>query len=414
MRMGVCMPMRIMEGISLEKKTEKEQWTAAAWDMLYLVQCGINSVVPDPERVAKMDLEKVYARSKSQSLEALTYMALESLLKSDPQIRIPDENQVLLQWKEEKNKAIAKNLMMDAAREQLFAFMEKREIWHVALKGIVLSRMYPKYGMRQMADNDILFDPSFRQEVHDWFVEQGYEAKSYQRVYHDVYLKSPIYNFEMHTALFFKSVQLPFEKYYRTIKDKLLVAPGKIFERCMTDEDFYLYFLAHEYKHYSSNGVGLRFILDLYVYLSTKNKLNWKYLNSELEKIELLIFEKEMREIAQKIFDPKRNKDSFSKREKMVIKSLIFSRTYGARNDFLYNQVKMEQKIGKNIFIKLIYLRHRIFPDQLYMDMWCQRYAPYFFQHQWLMPIAPFWRIIKRGIKKRKQIKEELDTVRKS
>ena len=47
-----------------EEALEKEQWTAAAWDMLYLVQCGINSIVPDPGRIAEMNLEKVYARSK--------------------------------------------------------------------------------------------------------------------------------------------------------------------------------------------------------------------------------------------------------------------------------------------------------------------------------------------------------------
>ena len=159
-----------------EERIQRKQWNQAAWDMLYLVQCGINSAVPDLKRVAKMDLEKVYARSKSQSLEALAYMALESLMKSDPQVAIPDETQVLPSWRAAKNKAVAKNLKMDAEREQLFAFLEEQGIWYVALKGIVLCHLYPKYGMRQMADNDILFDASFRQEVHDWFVEQGYEV----------------------------------------------------------------------------------------------------------------------------------------------------------------------------------------------------------------------------------------------
>ena len=58
-------------------KTDKSGWSKAAWDMLYLTACGIHTQAPDPERVLAMDLKKVYALSRSQSLNALTYMALE-------------------------------------------------------------------------------------------------------------------------------------------------------------------------------------------------------------------------------------------------------------------------------------------------------------------------------------------------
>lgn len=399
-----------------KEKSKKNQWTVSAWDMLYLAQCGVNSVVPDPERIAKMNLEMVYAQSKSQSLEVLTYMALESLMKSKPQFQIPDYAQVLAKWKEEKNKAIAKNLMMDAAREQLFAFLDKQGIWHMALKGVVLCHMYPKYGMRQMADNDIFFDATFRQEVHDWFVEQGYWVESFQKEYHDVYLKKPFYNFEMHTTLFDPSWRFAFGKYYLKIKDKLLTVPGKAFEYCMTDEDFYLYVLAHEYKHYSSDGTGLRFLLDLYVYHKSRNHMNWEYLNVELQKMGLCIFEKNMRELAQKILDSAWNHKDVTKREKMLIKRLFLGQTYGLKNYFIYNHAKTAKGAGNKISIKIkvLYLLHRIFPDRMYMEMWCQQYAPFLFRHQKLMPVALVWRVIKKGVEKRKQIKKELNSVIKS
>lgn len=35
-------------------------------------------------------------------------------------------------------------------------------------------RLYPKFGMREMADNDILFDATRRQQVRDIFVNRGY------------------------------------------------------------------------------------------------------------------------------------------------------------------------------------------------------------------------------------------------
>ena len=412
---GRCIPLR-----KKEEAIEKEQWTAAAWDMLYLVQCGINSIVPDPERVAKMDLKKVYVRSRSQSLEALTYMALESLMKSNPQIQILDEKQILPKWKEAKDKAIAQNLMMDIAREDLFAFLEARGIWHVALKGVVLCHMYPQYGMRQMADNDILFDPSFRQEVHDWFVEQGYKVESFQQTNHDEYLKKPVYNFEMHAALFQESEQPRLTQYYLTIRDRLIQKDGQSFEYCMTDEDFYLYLVAHEYKHFLNGGTGLRSLVDVYICNKVKDRMDQGYLKQELNQMGIFEFEHAIRALAQKVLAQAATAEMvfhvLSEKEQVMLEELVSSSTYGMKQRFWKNQLrKIQPNTNRmSINIKLRYSIHRLFPDRTYMEEWCQQYAPYFLQHKWLMPLASIWRIIKRGVKKRAQIKEELDTIRKA
>lgn len=43
--------------------------------------------------------------------------------------------------------------------------MEQRGIWYLPLKGIILKEFYPSVGMRQMSDNDILFDEAFAEQV---------------------------------------------------------------------------------------------------------------------------------------------------------------------------------------------------------------------------------------------------------
>lgn len=393
------------------KKKEKELWRAAAWDMLYLVQCGINGFVPEEKRIEAMDLEKVYLLSKSQSLEALTCMALERRRKESP---LADEKQVLARWEESKNKAIRKNMLMDAARAKLFAWLEEKRIWHVALKGAILALMYPEFGMRQMSDNDVLFDASFRQEVHDWFVEQGYNVESFQKSNHDKYLKKPIYNFEMHTALFRESEQPGFTRYYLTIKDRLLLVSGKKYEYCMTDEDFYLYLLAHEYKHCCNSGTGLRSLVDLYVF-DREKVLNRSYLEEELKELDLFTFEKEMRELAEKVFVPELNIDALSEKELVILKELLFNHTYGTLAKHYKSRMKKMQSGGNKITmkIKFQYLMRRLFPDKAYMETWCQEFEPYLFQHRWLMPVAPIWRIIRRSVEKRKQVLKELNVVRK-
>lgn len=97
-------------------------------------------------------------------------------------------------------------MLLDSEREKIFSLFEKGGIWYLPLKGVILKEMYHVYGMRQMADNDILFDSTYRKEVKDIFLSLGYEMESYNKGNHDVYLKAPIYNYEMHVSLFDKTI----------------------------------------------------------------------------------------------------------------------------------------------------------------------------------------------------------------
>lgn len=55
-------------------------------------------------------------------------------------------------------------------KERRYFLFEKAGIWYLPLKGVILKEMYPVYGIRQMADNDILFDFTYRKEVKDIFL----------------------------------------------------------------------------------------------------------------------------------------------------------------------------------------------------------------------------------------------------
>ena len=57
-------------------------------------------------------------------------------------------------------------------------------------------------GMREMADNDLLYDRIKQSEVKNIMIARGYFAESVGKTNHDVYIKSPVFNFEFHTELF--------------------------------------------------------------------------------------------------------------------------------------------------------------------------------------------------------------------
>ena len=68
-------------------------------------------------------------------------------------------------------------MLLDAERHRLEKNLTEHGIWYMPLKGSILKDWYPKFGMREMADNDILFDASKRKEVKAIFSGPGIHCK---------------------------------------------------------------------------------------------------------------------------------------------------------------------------------------------------------------------------------------------
>lgn len=218
-----------------------EEYRAALDDVICLVACAVNETVPDRKRVESMDLPTLKRAADRHLLTAAAAFALESAGIHDPA------------FTQAKAKAIRKVALMDAEMVAIFARMEKAGIWYMPLKGTVLKGCYPKFGMREMADHDILFDAARADDVKAIMVEMGYDAKHFGAGNHDCYYKEPVCNFEMHRALFGEAHDEKLFDYYRHVEDRLV---GDGCAKRFTPEDFYLYMIAHEYKHYAGGGPG--------------------------------------------------------------------------------------------------------------------------------------------------------------
>ena len=114
------------------------------------------------------------------------------------------------------------------------------------LKGAILKDRYPKLGMREFADHDILFDASRSAGVRTIMEDRGFATVRFGTGNDNVYHKEPILNFEMHRALFGPLHDKRLYEYYRDVKCRLL---GDGREKRFAPEDFYLYLVAHGRKH---------------------------------------------------------------------------------------------------------------------------------------------------------------------
>ena len=353
-----------------------------AEDLIYLVSCAVNGRKPDPGRIAGMDMDALYKQANTHLLTAVVAHALETA-------GVKEERFV----KAKKHSAL-KNAQMDMEMSEVFAELDAAGIWHMPLKGTVLQHIYPVYGMRQMSDHDILFDAKRADDVKKIMEKLGFSVEHFGAGNHDVYHKEPVSNFEMHTSLFGSKHDEKMYKYYTDVKKRLL---GDGYEKHFSPEDFYIYMLAHEYKHYSKGGTGLRSILDVYVYLQ-KESLDMDYVATETEKLGIAEFEAANRLLAQHLFSGKELTDA----DKDMLEYVLSSGVYGTMNHRVENRMK-EFGGGKIRYMLNRFLVPVSKKNKRYQAM--AAYFPFFYKHKILLPLLPFYRVL-RGLKNGKMIRE--------
>lgn len=266
------------------------------------------------------------------------------------------------------------------------------------LKGIILKDYYPQIGMRQMADNDFLIDKTRQSDIKDIMLSCGFKIEQYDKSKHDVYFKEPVCNFQMHISLFEIDPKEPLYNYFKDIDKRLIKNDNSSFGRHFTDEDFYLYIKAHEYKHYSSSGTGLRNLADTYVYISKLGDLlDWDYLASELTNHGISGFEKDSRELAMDLFDGKKLNDD----EKKLLDYYIYSGTYGNIENNVNNAV------SRNYGSKIKYLVNMLFIPMKTVE----KQYPVFYKYKILLPLLPMYRFVRNGKRNKNRIKTELKTL---
>lgn len=353
-------------------------------DMIQLTRCALNGVKPDAALVQQLDLPSLFHVCQTHLLTACVAYALNSAGVAAPE------------FEDEKNRSIRKNIIMDTERRRVLAELEKAQIWYMPLKGAIMKDWYPKLGMRQMSDNDILCDPAFRKQVRAIMEQCGFTCVKYDKGNDDTYHKPPVCNFEMHTELFSTSHAFGLHDYYKDIQSKLCRDTDNAFGYHFRSEDFYIYVLAHEYKHYKLGGTGVRSLVDIEIMLRKfGNSLDWEYMKAELQKLRMTAFEKQCRHLARKLFSCEKPLTEAEKRE---LDYFITSGVYGTQDHRIENDL---QKHGGSIWK---YLHRRLFPT---MDGIQARY-PFFYRHKVLLPVLWIWRPIRILVTERKKLLSEI------
>lgn len=381
--------------------------TKTSEQMLYLMACALRGVSAQEKFLADVDLQQLFIMAGTHSVAAMVCMALEKTA-----IFASADDVVKKHWREAKNKAIRKNMLLDAERAAIMMQLESAGIWHMPLKGSVLKDWYPKPGMREMADNDILFDPSERERVRGIFQSRGYKIVSFGKGNHDEYEKPPLYHFEMHVSLFHEMYP-KLAGQYQNVKEKLLPVDGTACQFAFTPEDFYVFALAHAYKHYSGSGTGVRTLADFYVMNHhLGGVMNRDEVEQKLTRLGIAEYERHSRVLAEKLFSEARplSEIELNTDEKEMLRFYCDATTYGTIDNQIQNRLHELQGNAEGITLrtKLKYCCVRLFPGKEF----CKYHYPFVYHHLWLLPFFWVWRIAGKGISHRKKVKRELTFLR--
>ena len=381
--------------------------TRTSEQLLYLMACALQGVSAREEVLADADLKQLLIMARKHSVASMVCMALEKTA-----IFANADEATKKQWIDAKNKAIRKNMLLDAERKTISHELETQGIWYMPLKGSILKDWYPKPGMREMADNDILFDPSGREQVREIFQNRGYKTVSFRKGNHDVYEKEPIYNFEMHVSLFDGTYKELTEQ-YENVKERLLPVDGTAYQFAFTPEDFYVFVLAHAHKHYSHSGTGIRTLADIYV-------MDWHLggimdrdeVEQKLTQLGIAEYEQHSRVLAEKLFSAVRPlaETELTEDEKEMLLYYCDATTYGTVDNRVNNRLHELQENSENIklWTKVKYCCVRLFPGREF----CKFAYPFVYKHPWTLPFFWVWRIVYRSIASKKNVQQELKALK--
>ena len=325
--------------------------------------------------------------SKHHSLTALLYQALIN-------VKVNVDKETLNKLEQYYLANLRKSILFDKERDELFNYLKNKQIAYLPLKGIIIKNYYLDPYTREFADNDILFEDKGSALIRDFFKERKYEVEVYKKSNHDVYIKKPFFNFEMHRALFFPNEDNA--KNVKYFKDYLINSPKKDeYEHYLNNEDFYIYFLAHSYKHYHVSGCGIRTLIDIYLYLKN-NDLDFAYINNELIKLDLLDFSNDIKSLSFKLFD---NQELDEKEIEMLL-FISSSGTYGTLAHSVDKGVKEKGKFG--------YMMKRIFPPYSFY----KHAYPWAYYSFVLIPVAWLCRFFRILFKNPKKATSELKMIK--
>lgn len=173
----------------------------------------------------------------------------------------------------------------DRIARELYDLFDREKISYMPVKGLILRELYPAPEMRLMGDLDILIKLEEYPRIRELLLALNYTEQTESD--HELIWRKNGVEIELHKRL----IPSYNEDYYAVFGDGWQL--GKICtgsRYVMTDEDQLVYQVVHFAKHYRDGGIGLRHMVDLYLFCRSHPHLNEAEVEKSLAELQLRDF----------------------------------------------------------------------------------------------------------------------------
>ena len=340
-------------------------------DILTIINNVLNG--QDNKVSAQFSYEECFEFAKMQQLQVMLFEGLKGYedFKNSP---------VFSDFSLECKKLVSHSIVQDYEIKALIDEFDNANISYAPMKGTLLKDLYPNDLYRSMSDADILIKvdeyPKIKKIMIDCgFVQAGETEQDYAWRKHNCLI-------ELHKALISENNK-DFYKYFDT-GWKLLKKVEDTTRYEFSPEDNYIYLYTHFAKHYRNAGVGLKYVIDFYVYKKAYKDMDKNYLEQQFKKLKLYDFYLNIERLLEVWFN---GKESDEKTD-FITDELFGNFVYGfQQKSRLMNDAKVYKKHGNSKFARFIIM---LFPPYNVLKY---RYKP-LKKCAILLPVFWVWRYI--------------------
>ena len=224
-----------------------------------------------------------------------------------------------------KNKyyqAVKQSVMQDNEGRHIQSALSNAGLDLIALKGWELRKLYPDITRRSMADLDILVRNYDYKKINEVMTGLGYEGHGSSSWKHDEFSKDEI-TVEMHKRLTDDSDYI--QAWERRMWANAVSTSDNNQIYMMSDEDYYIFHFLHLHKDIKNGSLGLRRIADTWLYKNAYPDMDRDYLNSEFDKMDILLFVQRIEKLADDCF----TNDSIDDNSQIMLKHAMNAGIYG-------------------------------------------------------------------------------------
>lgn len=303
------------------------------------------------------DIKNAFETAKKHGIQALFYYGAHNCgadMKSD----------FMLECFSIVGQSISRSEKQDAEIQKIFSEFDKNKIDYLPLKGVNMRKIYPKPEMRRMGDADILIKEDQYCQIKSAMENLGFiqgDVSDY-----DIKWDSKGLHLELHTHLL-SSQNKDYFEYFEDGWKRAKIKENGSFCHCLSNEDEFVYLFVHFARHYRDAGIGIRHLVDMWIFKKHHPSLDETYMLGEMDKLGLVTFYKNIMKTAAVWFEEAQEDEMTD-----YITQVIFtSGEYGLKRSHILSNALKEKKTVKNLFsLKLKRIFGRIFVP--YSDLYTQ------------------------------------------